>query len=520
MVLHDFVAERADELESKAGDTVTVVAQSNREWFVAKPIGKLGRPGLIPVSFVEIRDPTTGQPVEDVGALIDSGALPPVDVWKRQIMTYKANSISLGVLDDAASPQTPSFAAAGKKLSSGREPSVHVQAPTPSSLSRPQQTLSRTSSSSSVMLEGILLSAEVKSFHYETEEYWFRVHALYQPYGQDTLPSAKELVLFRSYNDFYDFQVQLLDLFPREAGKDGSERILPYMPGPAPHVDSEISATRRQELDEYLRLLCALRFSARYILEHRLIREFLYCKPGDVGQDVEPQYDAIEALPPQNDPRQSKYTVEEQFSRMRMSGAPDSGYEETDTMGRSYDGGTLDYVSREYASHERSGSTASSAYKHTSNGMLHSRSSSRTNSRIDDAGRSHSPLEIDAYRANSYSRSSLASSQNPSPVRSSHTPSIAPSASSRSRGNTPSISASASQTAFVKIKIFDKDEVVAIRVHPRVTHDQLMDKVQARLGHQPSLRWRDSMNNDFYLDNDEELRAWMDSTERHVLWAD
>ena len=189
-------------------------------------------------------------------------------------------------------------------------------------------------------------------------------------------------------------------------------------------------------------------------------------------------------------------------------------------MGRSYDGGTLDYVSREYASHERSGSTASSAYKHTSNGMLHSRSSSRTNSRIDDAGRSHSPLEIDAYRANSYSRSSLASSQNPSPVRSSHTPSIAPSASSRSRGNTPSISASASQTAFVKIKIFDKDEVVAIRVHPRVTHDQLMDKVQARLGHQPSLRWRDSMNNDFYLDNDEELRAWMDSTERHVLWAD
>ena len=99
--MYDFVAERADELDAKAGDAITVVAQSNREWFVAKPIGKLGRPGLIPVAFVEIRDPATGQPVEDVGALIDSGALPRVEEWKKAVMSYKANSISLGVLDEA-----------------------------------------------------------------------------------------------------------------------------------------------------------------------------------------------------------------------------------------------------------------------------------------------------------------------------------------------------------------------------------------------------------------------------------
>lgn len=530
VVLHDFTAERADELDAKAGDAITVVAQSNREWFVAKPIGRLGRPGLIPVSFVEIRDPTTGQAVQDVNALIDRGALPPVEEWKRQIMTYKANSISLGVLDDASSLQTASFASAGSKLTAGKEPSALAQGPTPSHHQSSHQHSPSVAHSSypELLPEGILVSAEVKSFHYETDEYWFRVHALYQPYGQDTLPPAKHLILFRSYNDFYDFQVQLLDTFPHEAGRDGSDRILPYMPGPVPHVDAEISAARRQELDEYLHLLASLRFSARHVLEHRLIREFLALKPGDASHDGEPQYDEIEALPPPSERlsvRHSEYGVEEQFSRLRMSNGPDSGYEENDTLGRSYDGGNLEYVSKEYpTSRDRAGSNASMLSKHASNGasMIHSRSSSRANSRSDmqDVGRSHSPLEIDPYRANSYSRSSVASSHDPSPVRSSHAPSITASASSRSRANTPSISASVSQTAFVKIKIYDHDETVAIRVHPRVTYAQLMDKVQARLGRSPHLRHQDDMNNDFYLESDEDLRAWMDSSERHILWAE
>src|SRR6266436_9132741 len=83
VVLHDFVAERADELDAKAGDPISVVAQSNREWFVAKPIGRLGRPGLIPVTFVEMRDPASNMPIADVEALMDRGDLPRVEDWKR-----------------------------------------------------------------------------------------------------------------------------------------------------------------------------------------------------------------------------------------------------------------------------------------------------------------------------------------------------------------------------------------------------------------------------------------------------
>lgn len=47
----DFCAESKCTLHS---------AQSNQEWFVAKPIGRLGGPGLIPVSYVLILNMATG----------------------------------------------------------------------------------------------------------------------------------------------------------------------------------------------------------------------------------------------------------------------------------------------------------------------------------------------------------------------------------------------------------------------------------------------------------------------------
>jgi hypothetical protein len=40
VVLHDFVAERADELDARAGDPISVVAQSNRECQLADLVGQ------------------------------------------------------------------------------------------------------------------------------------------------------------------------------------------------------------------------------------------------------------------------------------------------------------------------------------------------------------------------------------------------------------------------------------------------------------------------------------------------
>lgn len=99
MVMYDFQAERPDELDAKAGEAIIVVAQSNPEWFVAKPIGRLGGPGLIPVSFVQIRDTLTQDPVADPVAAVKAAGVPKVEEWKKTAAEYKNNSISLGQIN-------------------------------------------------------------------------------------------------------------------------------------------------------------------------------------------------------------------------------------------------------------------------------------------------------------------------------------------------------------------------------------------------------------------------------------
>ena len=96
IVIYDFNAERPDELEAKAGEAIIVIAQSNPEWFVAKPIGRLGGPGLIPVSFIEIRDMTTGKAVADAQAAVQQAGVPKVEEWKKLAADYKNSSITLG----------------------------------------------------------------------------------------------------------------------------------------------------------------------------------------------------------------------------------------------------------------------------------------------------------------------------------------------------------------------------------------------------------------------------------------
>lgn len=101
VVQYDFNAERPDELEAKQGEAIIVIAQSNPEWFVAKPIGRLGGPGLIPVSFIEIRNTHTGCAVPDAQKAVHLAGVPKVEEWKKLAADYKNSSISLGRIDSA-----------------------------------------------------------------------------------------------------------------------------------------------------------------------------------------------------------------------------------------------------------------------------------------------------------------------------------------------------------------------------------------------------------------------------------
>ena len=101
VVIYDFKAERPDELEAEQGESIIIIAQSNPEWFVAKPIKRLGGPGLIPVSFIEIRDMNTGLAVADTHAAVQNAGVPKVEEWKRLAANYKNSSIPLGKFSEA-----------------------------------------------------------------------------------------------------------------------------------------------------------------------------------------------------------------------------------------------------------------------------------------------------------------------------------------------------------------------------------------------------------------------------------
>lgn len=133
VVMYDFKAERPDELDAQAGEAIVVIAQSNHEWFIAKPIGRLGGPGLIPVSFVQVRDALTGELVDVHQPLPD---LPGVDDWKKMTQLYEQSSIPLGTFNN-----------------------------------------NRISDSSTESIENVVSFASVDSFILEGDQYWFVIYA-------------------------------------------------------------------------------------------------------------------------------------------------------------------------------------------------------------------------------------------------------------------------------------------------------------------------------------------------------
>ena len=469
------------------------------------------------------------------------------------MLNYKATSISLGVLDDSTIKSGVSNSPYMPKSTS--VPSFPSPSSPPQSAYPPQH---RPTDESQLLPEGILLSAEVVSFHSEMEEYWFRVHVVFQPYssnGSFDLPLAKQHVLYRCYNDFYDFQIDLLEKFPREAGREvenPSPRLIPYMPGPVEHVDDEITLTRKDELDKYLRSLCKLKeTSARYILESIVVKRFLMIKPGDAEMEIDPCTEEIRAIfgageppdgYPQELPHEDTNGLHDQMGRMNLNGGHNNGHSNGRTRSNSrahdphnYSEDAYDRQSSRHHSpsqnHQRSGSAVShqrsSAYSSSPGNSPQpapTKPKWAQNHPYSGGGRNHSNGHdrTDPF-GNEQGRTSATS---PTTVRP-----LQPSVSTRSRSqsnatklNSPPISATNPQTAFVKIKIFDSitEDLIAIRVHPRVTHAQLMEKVQSRLGAGVNnLKYRESTGGAFVeLLDDEELRAWIEATDRHVLYAD
>ncbi|KAK4629396.1 hypothetical protein CLAFUR4_08587 [Fulvia fulva] len=263
IVAFDFHAERPDELDAKEGEAIIVIAQSNPEWFVAKPITRLGGPGLIPVSFVEIRDMTTGKSVEDPVDAVQKAGIPKVEEWKKMAAEYKNTSIPLGTV----SGTTMGSMAQGMdrmSLQNGHQNGAgHQRGASNSYQTQQQQNLFAP------------VRASVPRYIFADEKFHFVVEC--------RLTNGAHWDLSRIYEDFYELQINLINIFPEEAGQvPGKPRTLPYMPGPVKFVTDNISEGRRANLDEYLRDLLRL---PQHIVTSSLVRNFFAPREGDYEVD-------------------------------------------------------------------------------------------------------------------------------------------------------------------------------------------------------------------------------------------
>lgn len=282
IVMYDFQAERPDELEAKAGEAIIVIAQSNPEWFVAKPIGRLGGPGLIPVSFIEIRDMGTDKAVPNPGDAIKRAGVPRVEEWKKMTAEYKNSSITLGKFDAGGAPGAQQGMEQGmERLSLQQQASIRQSQQQPgypqSQQQSPQQQQRNTQQyglrSASDLLAPV--AARIPRYCFAEDKYWFVV--------ETTLEDGRQWELSRYYEDFYDFQIALLTEFPNEAGNTGTQkRTLPYMPGPVNYVTDAITEGRLHNLDMYVKNLLG---QPEYISRCNLVKQFFAPREGDYETD-------------------------------------------------------------------------------------------------------------------------------------------------------------------------------------------------------------------------------------------
>ncbi|KAM7192949.1 putative scd2 ral3 protein [Naviculisporaceae sp. PSN 640] len=283
VVMYDFQAERADELEAKAGEAIIVIAQSNPEWFVAKPIGRLGGPGLIPVSFVEIRDMASNTPVPNPQEAVRRAGIPRVEEWKKMAADYKNSSITLGKFDSGGGQQQSieqgmdrmSLQQGNTRLSSANGSTMPAQQQGQFGTQRNTLQNNPYEVKSAATQLYAPVSARIPRYCFAEEKYWFVIEAV--------LEDGRAWELSRYYEDFYDFQIALLTEFPVEAGNvEGKKRTLPYMPGPVNYVTDAITEGRLHNLDAYVKNLLA---QPEKISKCNLVKQFFAPREGDYEID-------------------------------------------------------------------------------------------------------------------------------------------------------------------------------------------------------------------------------------------
>ncbi|QPG94670.1 hypothetical protein C2857_006697 [Epichloe festucae Fl1] len=280
IVMYDFEAQRADELGATKGEQIIIIAQSTAEWFVAKPIARLGGPGLIPVSYVEIRSVKTREVVPNALEAVRKAGVPSVEEWKKMAASYKNSSITLGKFEGGAGPgggggqQGIEQGMDRMSLQTGRQSAQNGSQPRAGQNNNVSQSNQFAPSQSTPQLYAPT-RAWIPRYCFAEDKYWFVIVAV--------LDDGRHWELSRYYEDFYDFQIALLTEFPAEAGNAGGQkRTLPYMPGPVSYVTDAITEGRLHNLDAYVKNLLN---QPEYISRCNLVKQFFAPREGDYEVD-------------------------------------------------------------------------------------------------------------------------------------------------------------------------------------------------------------------------------------------
>ncbi|KAI9290642.1 hypothetical protein K502DRAFT_310289, partial [Neoconidiobolus thromboides FSU 785] len=262
--LYDFDSEREDELGFKKGDLLIVLAQSTEDWFVARLLDGESSPGLVPVSYLELRDKNSGEKVDNFSEYLRDKhiSLPSVMEWKTMTTS---STLSMHSTNSIIEPQSPASVCSSYSYM----PNTPLDA-----LTFDFQHGMNINKKEKEPLD----TAHVTSFIADEGNYIFIIQLRFES-------SGKQRTLYRDYDAFFELHTGLIRQFPKEAGRFGDKRIIPYMPGPLSQVDDKITTQRRIDLDLYLQQLFLL---PQQIQNSELFRSFFKMKKGDYESNLIP----------------------------------------------------------------------------------------------------------------------------------------------------------------------------------------------------------------------------------------
>ncbi|KAJ1820202.1 bud emergence protein 1 [Coemansia sp. RSA 2675] len=287
VALYDFDAANSNELTLREGDIIMVVAQSTDDWIIAKPIQRGGPPGLVPASYVQMRDSASGAPITDLRAYLSRGnlRLRTATEWERKLQelrvsrstasTASANSdvttATAALIDRTGSPvsshdgdhsPTPrssvgsTLPAPGLALKKTRTRALTSSSSTSSIADRSsfrQPSKGRQPSGGSSQLQSSenfppfhvdeVASVSVPTFICKDGAYLFQISLQFR--------SGDERNLYRGYDDFIYCRNQLHDLFPKETSPLKLARFSMHSSSMV-YLNDVIAERRRSDIDEYV----------------------------------------------------------------------------------------------------------------------------------------------------------------------------------------------------------------------------------------------------------------------------